>query len=158
MIAAVLKDLADGERRVAIIPAALAGLTKLGLEVVVEAGAGDAAGFPDAAYVEKGARVVGSRAEALKAAEILLQVRPLRGPDAMFEGITPRHVTVGFLDPLASPAGVQAFAARGATAFALELLPRTTRAQAMDVLSSSATVVGYKAVLLAATPCRGCSR
>ena len=116
----------------------------------MEAGAGDAAGFPDAAYVEKGARIVASRAEALKAAEILLQVRPLRGPDAIFEGITPRHVTVGFLDPLASPKGVQAFAARGATAFALELLPRTTRAQAMDVLSSAATVVGYKAVLLAA--------
>jgi proton-translocating NAD(P)+ transhydrogenase subunit alpha len=150
MIAAVLKDLMEGERRVAIIPAALPALTKLGLEVVVEAGAGDAAGFPDAAFVEKGARIVGSRGEALKAAEILLQVRPLRGPDASFEGITPRHVTVGFLDPLASPRPVQAFAARGATAFALELLPRTTRAQAMDVLSSAATVVGYKAVLLAA--------
>ena len=150
MIAAVLKETLDGERRVAIIPAALPVLTKLGLELVVEAGAGDAAGFPDAAFVEKGARIVGSRAEALKAAEILLQVRPLRGPEAIFEGIAPRHVTVGFLDPLASPQGVQAFAARGATAFALELLPRTTRAQAMDVLSSAATVVGYKAVLLAA--------
>ena len=150
MIAVVLKDTLDGERRVAIIPAALPALTKLGLEVVVEAGAGDAAGFPDAAYVEKGARLLPSRAEALKAGEILLQVRPLRGADAIFEGITPRHVTVGFLDPLASPKAVQSFAARGATAFALELLPRTTRAQAMDVLSSAATVVGYKAVLLAA--------
>lgn len=150
MIAAILKETLDGERRVAIIPAALPALTKLGLEAVVEAGAGDAAGFPDAAYVEKGARIVGSRAEALKAAEILLQVRPLRGPDAIFEGITPRHVIVGFLDPLGSPRGVEAFAARGATAFALELLPRTTRAQAMDALSSAATVVGYKAVLLAA--------
>ena len=151
MIAAILKDTADGERRVAIIPAALPGLTKLGLEVMVETGAGDAAGFPDAAFVEKGARLAASRAEALKAAEVLLQVRPLRSTDGQFEGITSRHVIVGFLDPLASPKGVQAFAARGATAFALELLPRTTRAQAMDVLSSAATVVGYKAVLLAAS-------
>jgi proton-translocating NAD(P)+ transhydrogenase subunit alpha len=150
VIAAILKETLDGEHRVAIIPAAMPALTKLGLEVVVEVGAGDAAGFPDAAFVEKGARIAASRAEALKVAEVLLQVRPLRGPDTIFEGITPRHVTVGFLDPLASPKGVQAFAARGATAFALELLPRTTRAQAMDVLSSAATVVGYKAVLLAA--------
>jgi NAD(P) transhydrogenase subunit alpha len=148
--AAVLKDTLDGERRVAIIPAALPGLVKLGLEVVVQAGAGEAAGFPDAAYVEKGARIVPSRAEALQAADVLLQVRPLRGADGGLEGITPRHVIVGFLDPLASPKAAEAFAARGATAFALELLPRTTRAQAMDVLSSAATVVGYKAVLLAA--------
>jgi H+-translocating NAD(P) transhydrogenase subunit alpha len=150
MIAGILKETLAGEHRVAIIPAALPALTKLGIEVVVETGAGDAAGFPDAAYVEKGARIAGSRAEALEAAEVLLQVRPLRGPDASFAGIAPRHVIVGFLDPLASPKGVEAFAARGATAFALELLPRTTRAQAMDVLSSAATVVGYKAVLLAA--------
>ena len=151
MIAAVLKETMDGERRVAIIPAAMPALTKLGLELVVEAGAGDAAGFPDAAFVEKGARIVPSRAEALKAAEILLQVRPLRGAAMISEGITPRHVIVGLLDPLAAPKSVEAFAARGGTAFALELLPRTTRAQAMDVLSSAATVVGYKAVLLAAS-------
>ncbi len=148
MIAAVLKETLEGERRVAVIPAALPALTKLGLEVVVEAGAGDAAGFPDAAFVEKGARVVASRAEALKDGEILLQVRPLRGAD--LNGVTSRHVVVGFLDPLAMPQGIQKFAAQGGTAFALELLPRTTRAQAMDVLSSAATVVGYKAVLLAA--------
>ena len=148
MIAAILKDTLEGERRVAIIPIALPALTKLGMEVVVEAGAGDAAGFPDAAFVEKGARIVPSRAEALKAAEILLQVRPLRGAD--LQGMTPRHVIAGFLDPFAMPQGIQRFAAQGGAAFALELLPRTTRAQAMDVLSSAATVVGYKAVLLAA--------
>ena len=148
MIAAILKDRLEGERRVAIIPAALPALAKLGLEVVVEAGAGEAAGFPDATFVEKAARIVPSRAEALKAAEILLQVRPLRGAD--LSGVTARHVIVGFLDPLAMPEGIREFAAQGGTAFALELLPRTTRAQAMDVLSSAATVVGYKAVLLAA--------
>jgi proton-translocating NAD(P)+ transhydrogenase subunit alpha len=150
MIAAILKDTLAGERRVAMIPASLPALAKLGLEVVLEKGAGEAAGFPDAAYVEKGARVVGSRAEALKAADLLLQVRPLRGPDSIFDGIERRHVTVGFMDPLAGPEGIRKFAARGGTAFALELLPRTTRAQAMDVLSSSATIVGYRAVLMAA--------
>ena len=97
MIAAVLKETLDGERRVAIIPAALAALAKLGLDVVVQSGAGEAGGFPDAAFTEKGARIVGSRAEALAAAEILLQVRPLRGIDPDFAGLTPRHVMVGFL-------------------------------------------------------------
>jgi len=150
MIVAILKDTLAGEHRVAMIPANLPALAKLGLEIVVEKGAGEAAGFPDAAYVEKGARVVGSRAEALKAADLLLAVRPLRGSDAIFDGIESRHVTVGFMDPLAGPEGIRKFAARGGTAFALELLPRTTRAQAMDVLSSSATIVGYKAVLIAA--------
>jgi hypothetical protein len=120
MIAAVLKDTQAGERRVAIIPAALPALTKLGIEVVVESGAGLAAGFPDAAFVEKGARIASSRAEAIAGAEVLLQVRPLRG-EAALEGLTPRHVMVGFLDPLASPQGAQVLAACGATAFALEL-------------------------------------
>ena len=96
MISAVLKDRLAGERRVAIIPAALAGLTKLGLEVVVETGAGEAAGFPDAAFVEKGARIVASRAEALAAAEILLQVRPLRGGDESFRS-TNTSVSPGLL-------------------------------------------------------------
>ena len=148
MIAAVLKETVDGERRVAVIPAALPVLAKLGLEVVVEAGAGTAAGFPDAVYAEKGARIVASRAEALAAGQIVLQVRPLRGD---LQGLTARHAVVGFLDPLVMPNGVEKFAAQGGTAFALELLPRTTRAQAMDALSSSATIVGYKAVLMAAS-------
>jgi H+-translocating NAD(P) transhydrogenase subunit alpha len=147
MIAAVLKDTLDGERRVAIIPASLPVLAKLGLEVVVESGAGVPAGFPDAAYAEKGARIVASRAEALAAAELLLQVRPLGGD---LSGLSARHTVLGFLDPLVRPQGLQKFAALGGTAFALELLPRTTRAQAMDALSSSATIVGYKAVLMAA--------
>jgi NAD(P) transhydrogenase subunit alpha len=150
MIAAILRDTLAGERRVAMIPAVLPSLAKLGLEVVVEAGAGQSAGFPDAAYTEKGARIVASRAEALTAADLLLQVRPLRGPESIFEGMGARHVMVGFMDPLSGPQGIQGFAAMGGTAFALELLPRTTRAQAMDVLSSAATIVGYKAVLLAA--------
>ena len=147
MIVAVLRDTAEGERRVALIPASLPALIKSGLEIVVETGAGASAGFPDAAYVEKGARIAANRAEALGAAEVALSVRPLRGDAA---GLTARHAVVGFLDPLAAPQAIQKFAGGGGTAFALELLPRTTRAQAMDVLSSSATVVGYKAVLMAA--------
>lgn len=149
MKVAVLKDTFAGERRVAMIPASIPALVKLGAEVIVEAGAGASAGFTDAAFVEKGARIVGTRAEAIAAGDVLLQVRPLRGPD--LAGVTARHAVVGFMDPLATPQPIATAAASGATAFALELLPRTTRAQAMDVLSSSATVVGYKAVLLAAS-------
>ena len=148
MIAAILKETAPGERRVAMVPPALAALAKSGLEVVIESGAGEAAGFTDAAYTEKGARIATSRREALDAARVILQVRPLgRG----VEDITRDHVVIGLLDPLGKPDGVKVLAARGATAFALELIPRITRAQAMDVLSSSATITGYKAVLLAAS-------
>jgi NAD(P) transhydrogenase subunit alpha len=153
MIAAVLKETAQGERRVATVPPALPALAKAGLEVLIESGAGEAAGFPDTAYVDKGARVVGSRREALEGARIVLQVRPLgdaRAASAL-DDFSRGHVVVGLLDPLGHPAGVQALAARGATAFALELIPRITRAQAMDVLSSAATITGYKAVLLAAS-------
>jgi proton-translocating NAD(P)+ transhydrogenase subunit alpha len=155
MIAGVLKETFPGERRVAAVPSALPLLAKAGVQVVVESGAGLAAGFPDALFSDKGARVVASRQEVLDAARILLQVRPLAGFSGTdgkgLEGVDGRHVLVGLLDPLGAPAGIQALAARGATAFALELIPRITRAQAMDVLSSAATITGYKAVLLAAT-------
>ena len=153
MIAGVLKETAPGERRVATVPPALPLLAKSGLEVVIEAGAGEAAGFPDAAYADKGARVLASRQEVLAAARVVLQVRPLGDTraGARMDDFGRGHVVVGLLDPLGHPAGVQALAARGATAFALELIPRITRAQSMDVLSSSATITGYKAVLLAAS-------
>jgi NAD(P) transhydrogenase subunit alpha len=153
MIAGVLKETRPGERRVAVVPSALPMLGKAGLQVVVESGAGEAAGFPDALFRDKGARLLGTRREVLDEARILLQVRPLDGasPAGALDGVDGRHVVVGLLDPLGAPAGIQALAARGATAFALELIPRITRAQAMDVLSSAATVTGYKAVLLAAS-------
>src|SRR5712691_11890101 len=154
MIAGVLKETAPGERRLAAVPPSVPLLAKSGLEVVIEAGAGEAAGFPDAAYTDKGARVLPSRQEVLAAARVLLQVRPLgdtHGGAPRVDDFGAGHVVVGMLDPLGNPAGVQALAARGATAFALELIPRITRAQAMDVLSSSATITGYKAVLLAAS-------
>src|SRR5687767_14040186 len=155
MIVAVLRETLASEQRVALAPAVLPSLAKAGLEVVLEAGAGDRAGFPDRLYVEKGARIAASRTEALDPARIILQVRPF-GPNAesaaaALDGLGAKHVLVGLLDSLSTTEGVRALAEKGATGFALELIPRTTRAQAMDVLSSAATVVGYRAVLLAAT-------
>lgn len=151
MIIGVPKETLPGERRVAMIPAVVPALSKLGLEVVVETRAGFSAGFTDAAYQEKGARL-GSRADAL-AADVLLAVRSLAAssftPDPDLSGLRKDQVVIGFLDPLGAPRGVKALADRGVTAFALELVPRTSRAQAMDALSSTATIVGYRAVLLA---------
>jgi NAD(P) transhydrogenase subunit alpha len=153
MLAAVPKETYPGERRVALVPASLPALVKLGLEVAVEPGAGLPAGFPDEEYKAKGARLL-PRAELLAAGGLVLQVRSLAaspsGPPPDLGWLKPAHTLVGFLDPIAAPAGVQALAERGATAFALDLIPRTTRAQAMDALSSVATIIGYKAVLLAA--------
>ncbi len=153
MILGVPLETWPGERRVAMIPAVLPSITRLGLEVAVESGAGFSAGFADAAYQEKGARIV-DRAEAWKA-DIVLSVRSLSqsplAPAPDLSALRKDQVIVGFLDPLGAPPGVRALADRGVTAFALELIPRTTRAQTMDALSSTATIVGYRAVLLAAT-------
>ncbi|MCG6927393.1 MAG: NAD(P) transhydrogenase subunit alpha [Acidobacteria bacterium] len=151
MKAGVLKETWPGEARVAVVPAAVAALGRAGVDVVVEAGAGLAAGFPDAEYTEKGATLAG-RGEILSSCPLLLTVRSLAGGrDAEAIGqLRPEHVVVGFLDPLGSPQGVRELADRGATAFSVEMVPRITRAQSMDALSSTATVVGYKAVLLAA--------
>lgn len=149
MRVAVLKETHPGERRVALVPGSLAPLTKAGVEIVVEAGAGAWAGYPDAEYAARGAQVAPDRAGALATADVVAMVRPLGG-DRPLEGLRAGQVVVGFLDPLARPENARRLAGAGLTAFALELIPRTTRAQAMDVLSSAATIVGYKAVLLAA--------
>jgi NAD(P) transhydrogenase subunit alpha len=129
-------------------------LQKLGLEVVIEAGAGVAAGFPDGDYREKGARIAATREEVFGAAGMILQVRSLAssrtGPPPRLDHVRSGQVVVGFLDPIGAPEGVRTLAERGATAFALDLIPRITRAQAMDALSSQATIIGYKAALLAA--------
>ena len=154
MIAGIIGESYAGERRVAMIPATVPALVKLGLEVLVEPGAGAAAGFPDAAYTAKGATIAGSRAEVLERAGLILNVRSLAAPNgepaAELGQLANDQAVVGMMDCLAYPQGVRQMAERGATAFALELVPRTTRAQAMDVLSSTATVVGYHAVLVAA--------
>jgi NAD(P) transhydrogenase subunit alpha len=153
MLAGVPRETFPGERRVAAIPAVVPALAALGLEVLVEQGAGESAGFPDPLYVEKGARVV-PRAEVFGSADLLLAVRSLAAshiaPPPDLSAVRAGQVVVGFLDPIGAPEGVQALAQRGAVAFALDLIPRISRAQAMDALSSVATVIGYKAVLLAA--------
>jgi H+-translocating NAD(P) transhydrogenase subunit alpha len=142
----IVSEKLPGERRVALVPTSLAALKKAGLDVMVEQGAGRDAGFPDAAYAEKGAEIVANRADVFAAADIILQVR-VADPSALRAG----QIVIGMADPLGAPQGVQALASKGVTAFALELIPRITRAQSMDVLSSMATVAGYKAVLLAAS-------
>jgi NAD(P) transhydrogenase subunit alpha len=134
-----------GETRVAVIPAGVATLVKAGLEVGVEAGAGAAAGFTDAAYAAQGATVL-SRHEILDAADILLQVRAVPAAN----GLHPSQVVIGFADPLGAPQAIREIAATGASVLSMELMPRITRAQSMDALSSMATIAGYKGVLLAA--------
>ena len=153
MIVAVPRESHPGERRVALVPASVAGLVKAQLEVRVERGAGQAAGFTDQQYTAAGARVVDSRSEAF-AADVLLEVRaaganPEAGrADAAL--VRPGQVIIGMCDPLGAPQAAAELAAKGVTLLALELLPRITRAQSMDVLSSQATIAGYRAVLLAA--------
>jgi NAD(P) transhydrogenase subunit alpha len=143
-----------GEQRVSVVPSTVAALEKTGFHVVVQRGAGVGAGFPDREYEEKGARLVDTAEELFREADVLLTVRSLSGhgdrTPAELGFLREGQVLVGMLDPLATPTGVQAIAKTGATAFALELLPRITRAQSMDVLSSMATISGYKAVILAA--------
>jgi len=154
MIAGVLRETCPGEKRVALVPAVVPSLTKAGIQVLIEAGAGDAAGFPDAGYKDKGAEIVASRDEILAKADCLLQVRTFgANPDAGradLDKLRAGQWVIGHADPLAAPERANDLAARGVSAFALELVPRITRAQAMDVLSSQANIAGYKAVLIAA--------
>ena len=149
---AVPKESSPGERRVAVIPANVPHLTKAGLDVVVESGAGVDAGFSDSQYVDKGAKVVG-RAEVF-AAEIIAFVRVGgANKDAGGQDLSrfrQGQILIGMCDPLGEPAMAKTVADTGASLFALELIPRITRAQSMDVLSSMATIAGYRAVLLAA--------
>ncbi len=154
--------MAPGERRVATVPREIAALQKTGAAVWIEAGAGEASGYPDAEYAAKGARVV-ARAEIFATADLLLMVRapgtwpeeaggspPAAAPRADLPLLRSGQALIGFADPLSLPAASQELAERGVALFAMELMPRITRAQGMDALSSMATLAGYKAVLLAA--------
>ncbi|MGZ6271620.1 MAG: Re/Si-specific NAD(P)(+) transhydrogenase subunit alpha [Candidatus Limnocylindrales bacterium] len=144
----VARETAPGERRVALVPEAIGKLTGAGLEVLVEAGAGDGALLPDAAYTEAGAHVVDG-AELYRQADVVLRVQ--KPSAAEVAALRSGQVVIGLLQPLIDPATAQALAARGVTAISLDALPRTlSRAQGMDALSSQANVGGYKAVLLAA--------
>jgi H+-translocating NAD(P) transhydrogenase subunit alpha len=154
MIVGVPRESFPGERRVALVPAAIPTLAKAGLEVVVEAGAGIGAGYPDADYTAKGAKIVTERAEVFRAADIVVQILCYGSNDKTGKADVPffkrDQVLIGFLRPLGSLETIQEIASKGVTSFSVELMPRTARAQSMDVLSSMATICGYKAVVLAA--------
>ena len=154
MIVGVPKEIYPNERRVALVPAAISNLKKAGLDVIVEAGAGTSAGYPDAEYVDKGAKMAPSRAEVFQSADIVVQFLCHGANDKNGAEDLPLmnrgQALVGFLRPLGTTKTLQEIAERGVTSFSVELMPRTTRAQSMDALSSMATICGYKAVLIAA--------
>ena len=154
MIVGVPKESYPGERRVALVPLVIPNLTKAGLEVIIESRAGEPAGYPDAAYAEKGAKIVPDRAALFAQADIVTQVLCYGSNDITGKGDLPLmrrgQALIGFLRPFGSAEVVQEIAQAGVTAFSVELIPRSTRAQSMDALSSMATICGYKAVLLAA--------
>jgi NAD(P) transhydrogenase subunit alpha len=154
MIVGVPQETYPGERRVALVPAVIANLAKAGLEVIVQAGAGAAAGFLDSDYTAKGAKIVASRAEVFASADIITQMLCYGSNDQTGRDDLPLfrrgQVLIGFLRPMGSLETVQEIAASGVTSFSVELMPRTTRAQSMDALSSMGTMCGYKAVVVAA--------
>jgi NAD(P) transhydrogenase subunit alpha len=148
MKVAVVKETRPGESRVALVSQGVKVLTNAGLEVHVESGAGGSAGVPDEEYRSAGATVASSAAEALRGAGLVLQVSP---PSAELVGaLDEGTVLVAFLNPLGDPELSRTLAQKGVTAISMEMVPRITRAQSMDALSSQATVAGYKAVLMAA--------
>ena len=154
MIVGIPRETYPGERRVALIPAVIPNLAKTGLEVAIEAGAGIQAGFPDSEYAAKGAKVIADRVEVFASADIVIQVLCYGSNDQTGRADVPlfrrNQVLIGFLRPLGALETVQEIAAAGVTSFAVEFMPRTTRAQSMDALSSMGTICGYKAVLIAA--------
>ena len=154
MIIGVPKESYPGDRRVAIVPAVLPTLTKAGFEVHIQSGAGFESGYPDSQYTDKGAKMVPDRAAVFAGADIVVQILCYGANDKTGKEDVPLYrrdqILVGFLRPFGLLEVVQAVATSGVTSFSIELMPRTTRAQSMDALSSLATVAGYKAVLLAA--------
>jgi H+-translocating NAD(P) transhydrogenase subunit alpha len=154
MIVGVAKESYPAERRVALVPAALPNLIKAGFGIVIEGGAGAQAGYPDSEYIDRGAKVLPDRAAVFKAADIVIQVLCYGSNDitgrADLPLLRPGQVLIGFLRPLGSQKVIQEIADTGVSSFSVELMPRTTRAQSMDALSSMGTICGYKAVIIAA--------
>lgn len=154
MIVGVPKEIYPGERRVALVPMVVPNLVKAGFEVLVQAGAGASAGYPDEQYAEKGAKIAPDRATVFASADIITQILAYGSNDLNGAEDVPllrrEQALVGFLRPFGTRETVTSIADRGVTSFSIELMPRTTRAQSMDALSSMATISGYKAVLLAA--------
>ena len=150
---AVAKEIEVCERRVSLIPDIVAKLVKQGLEVLVETGAGEKAFFTDADYEAAGAKIVGDSAQLWSEADILLKVSPPQDREdgrSEIDLLKPGSVLISFLNPLGNPEIAQKLAHRQVTALSMELIPRSTRAQSMDALSSQASLAGYKTVLLAA--------
>ena len=154
MIVGVPKEIYPGERRVALTPAVVPMLAKAGLEVVIESGAGEKAGYPDTQYQEKGAKILSDRNSVFAQADIIVQVLGHGANDknggSDLSLMRKGQVLIGFLRPLASAETVQQIAKTGVDAYAVELMPRTTRAQSMDALSAMASIAGYKAVVVVA--------
>ncbi|MGD0543553.1 MAG: Re/Si-specific NAD(P)(+) transhydrogenase subunit alpha [Candidatus Acidiferrales bacterium] len=154
MIVGVPRESFPGELRVALTPAVVPILAKAGIEVVLEASAGVGAGYPDADYVAKSAKTLPQRADVFRTADIIVQVLSYGSNDKSGKGdlalLRRDQGLIGFLRPLGNLETVQDIAATGAISFSVELMPRTTRAQSMDALSSMGTICGYKAVLIAA--------
>ena len=154
MIVGVPKESYPGERRVALVPVVVPILAKAGLEVVVESGAGLEAGYPDAAYAEKGANILPDRAAVFASSDIIVQVLCYGSNDVTGQAdlklMRSGQVLIGFLRPFGSAEIMQQIASAGVSAYSVEFMPRTTRAQSMDALSSMGTICGYKAALLAA--------
>ncbi len=155
MIIGIPSEIKAGEKRVAMSPANVQSLTDKSVKVLIQADAGSAAGYPDAEYTAAGATVTADRAEIFASADIILQVQSFGSNNDNSDGdlalLRSGQLVIGMMDPLASPQAAQAVAKTGATAIALELVPRISRAQSMDVLSSMATLAGYKAVLMGAS-------
>jgi len=154
MIVGIVKETFPGEARVALVPPGVQQLKKAELEVLVEPGAGIAAGYEDSAYTDKGAELAADRADVWKRADVVLQVRSLgANPEegrADLEQMRTDQTVIGICEPLTEHVANSAVAATGATLFSMEMMPRITRAQSMDILSAMATIAGYKAVILAA--------
>jgi len=154
VIIGVPKEIYPGDRRVALVPMVIPTLAKAGFDVVVETNAGLQAGYPDPQYIEKGAKIETSRAALFAQADIVLQVLCYGSNDITGKDDLPLlrkdQILIGFLRPFGTREVIQQIADRGVTAFSVELIPRTTRAQSMDALSSMGTICGYKAVLIAA--------
>ncbi|MHC5003734.1 MAG: Re/Si-specific NAD(P)(+) transhydrogenase subunit alpha [Planctomycetota bacterium] len=154
MIVGTVKETYPGERRVALVPQTVAALVKAGVTVHVQAGSGAEAGFLDDEYASVGATVVGGRDDIFGGCDVVCQVRAPSASggvgDEDLGRLRPQQTVIGQAEPLTEKEPIEALAATGVRTFALELIPRITRAQTMDVLSSQATIAGYKAVLLAA--------
>jgi len=155
VIIGIPAEIKTAEKRVAMSPANVQSLTDNGVKILFQTNAGDAAGYPDGLYTEAGATISADRAEIFAQADIILQVQSFgsnnENSEADLASLRSGQLVIGMMDPLASPQAAQAVAEKGATAIALELVPRISRAQSMDVLSSMATLAGYKAVLMGAS-------